>query len=149
MLQLYTDMKVTTLKANAIVLHSVFFVFQNFTNQFHRYLSNRGRTLVGLDPVSILRDNSDEKDLSESVNLGELPNTFVIALCDALRLSAHKDDRSSKLIVLYKAKHIYLALLTFASASGFPVILSGTKWKTLSQLFFTALILLNVGMRLV
>lgn len=83
-------------------------------------------TFDGLLLVSSLKNNSDEEDTYEVVNVGELPNSSVVSHCNELLVRAHKDVKRSKLRVLHERMHKLLALPTLAFARGFSVILSKT-----------------------
>lgn len=129
LLQQYTSMSVTTLKANAIVVYPVPVAFLNFPKQFRRYLVDHVHSLVVLRSASLLEKAFEHKDAYKSINIGKLPNSFELLLCDERPVNANNDARSSKLRMLHEVMHNFLALLALTSGSRFLVTMPRTDWK--------------------
>lgn len=129
MLQYFTDKIGTTLKTNGIDAYSVHVMFPKFTKQFCRYFIDHGHTLVGLLLASTLENTSDRDNPHESFNVGNLANSFVFSICGKLPVCAPKDTKFSRLSARREATQKILAPLTSASAFGFHVTISGTRWK--------------------
>lgn len=128
MLQVYTGMTTTLLKASIVVNYQPHTIRMNFTKRFCRFLIDHEYTLIVLLPVSTSGIKNDE-EFAPLVDKNVVDAIYDVLLLSRVTQDASaKQDRQMKFQVIYKSMWSVIVGLPGDRFRGFALNVAGMTW---------------------